>query len=685
MNPFFSGATLLTVALLLAVPRPHGSVFVPPEPYLGPIGDSTGSTAPGTTSSGGPTAPGLGAGGTGPGLAGIGSGGPATRAGSTSTVDRTAWEWWWELNKEPYLDLKGHVHAPLPITSGTSGDGFFLGRGERGREEASYRPTDADIHGRIVPALLRTLEHESNPDVIGSTLIAVARIGEDQSDDGRPYYGEVLRRFLDHPNQEVSEVAVLALGILGAESNAPLLAGLLRDTKEGRRASGEHEVTVRTRTFAAYALGLLAHRSANEDVSRYAVHQLVLALEADDTASSDLGVACVLALGLVPVADVAGEATSPPTSSLRAEIETLRAVLVDRKRTDLVRAQVPIALGRLWRHAGPSREELKAVLSKDFLGALHPRSKAPRELVQSSVIALGMLGDLDDDDVDVAIRKGLIEIDRSVSDRGARNLARISLGRIAGRAEAASIQDDEITRHLLMDLAKGRAHERPWAALALGVSGHARLVAAAAPTGTAPTAPTAIDSLRHSLAAAAAPSELGACSIALGLFADLPSEERLRDLLESGRHDAVRGYAATGLGLMDAVGAIAAIRRLVDQSLYRPGLLKKAGVALSLLGDRGAAPAVAEHLRQAKGLASRASAAAALGRIGDARSVDPLLEMLADSGAPSGERSFAAVALGLVADKDRLPWNTPLAVDANYLAAPPTLYDDAGNGVLNIL
>ena len=42
--------------------------------------------------------------------------------------------------------------------------------------------------------------------------------------------------------------------------------------------------------------------------------------------------------------------------------------------------------------------------------------------------------------------------------------------------------------------------------------------------------------------------------------------------------------------------------------------------------------------------------------------------------------AFAAVALGIVADQDELPWNTILSVDLNYTAAPATLYDQAGFG-----
>jgi hypothetical protein len=47
-------------------------------------------------------------------------------------------------------------------------------------------------------------------------------------------------------------------------------------------------------------------------------------------------------------------------------------------------------------------------------------------------------------------------------------------------------------------------------------------------------------------------------------------------------------------------------------------------------------------------------------------------------------RAFAAVALGLVGDKEELPWNSKIAVDNNYRANVETL-TGAGAGILDIL
>jgi hypothetical protein len=49
-------------------------------------------------------------------------------------------------------------------------------------------------------------------------------------------------------------------------------------------------------------------------------------------------------------------------------------------------------------------------------------------------------------------------------------------------------------------------------------------------------------------------------------------------------------------------------------------------------------------------------------------------------------RGFAAAALGIVADKEALPWNSKIAADLNYRAATETLTSvNTGTGILDIL
>ena len=70
--------------------------------------------------------------------------------------------------------------------------------------------------------------------------------------------------------------------------------------------------------------------------------------------------------------------------------------------------------------------------------------------------------------------------------------------------------------------------------------------------------------------------------------------------------------------------------------------------------------------------------------IGDRNSIPPLIGLLQDEAMPDLSRAFAAAALGGVADKEKLPWNSKLARGLNYRAAVETL-TQSGSGILDIL
>ena len=76
--------------------------------------------------------------------------------------------------------------------------------------------------------------------------------------------------------------------------------------------------------------------------------------------------------------------------------------------------------------------------------------------------------------------------------------------------------------------------------------------------------------------------------------------------------------------------------------------------------------------------------ASALGFIGDRRTISPLVKMLFNPELTEISRAFAAVALGGVADKEPLPWNSKIGTDMNYRAAVETLTNQV-NGILDIL
>jgi HEAT repeat protein len=106
---------------------------------------------------------------------------------------------------------------------------------------------------------------------------------------------------------------------------------------------------------------------------------------------------------------------------------------------------------------------------------------------------------------------------------------------------------------------------------------------------------------------------------------------------------------------------------------------------LGLLGDKALVTTLISMLGEAKTLTTQAAIASALGFIGDNRSVDPLVVMLHDPSLTGAARGFAAVALGIVADKEPLPWNAKFSVDINYRANTTTLTGESGTGLLDIL
>jgi HEAT repeat protein len=125
----------------------------------------------------------------------------------------------------------------------------------------------------------------------------------------------------------------------------------------------------------------------------------------------------------------------------------------------------------------------------------------------------------------------------------------------------------------------------------------------------------------------------------------------------------------------------------MPESRRLPDLLQR--LAVALLRDRRVTGTLVGTLAPADGappLSVLAAAAAALGRVGDYGSVEPLLRLLEDRERGPLARAFAAVALGLVAERRPLPWNAPVAEDLNYRAALDFLLDPAsGTGILDIL
>ena len=156
----------------------HGGQYRGPgdvvPPNLGGAGDTNPPGNPG-----GPGTPGPGAGpstgrpnvgtGTGPAVPGaVAGGGARARTGNVGARSRGGegfeqWEFWWEYNKEPYLNLRQRLSEIIRSGSGA----VQLGRGSKEGTVSTNRATADDVKNEILPALKASLT-EDDADIVDS-------------------------------------------------------------------------------------------------------------------------------------------------------------------------------------------------------------------------------------------------------------------------------------------------------------------------------------------------------------------------------------------------------------------------------------------------------------------------------------------------------------------------------------
>ncbi|MEQ1893984.1 MAG: HEAT repeat domain-containing protein, partial [Planctomycetota bacterium] len=472
---------IFTTALPL---HAHGGMYRGPGDTVPPGGGGSGAgpggpagpTNPGGTNPGTPTpgVPGPGRGGA-PGQSGSPVSGPGSEVG-----DLTQWSFWWEFNKDPYLQLKRAIHEGHAVTGS---DSWFLGNGEKDQARESSRPSEQQIRQLVVPALRGALAKESDNDIVTGCLIALAKIGDAPGETGVSEFEPVLRAFLASKNQEISETAAIALGILAHEKSIDTLAALIADSSAARGWVGQPEVPYRTRAFAAYGLGLVGAKVARESERQRIVALLHGVLRSDQSRTRDLKVACVLAMGMVPLEVATGEeretkdvlALAPRTRG--AELDYLLALLRDESQEDLLRAHCPRSLARLCNADLPV--ELQELYRERIGNALLDTlaSKVPDVLLQSCTLALGQVGTNDlANPLDRRILETLVAPPKGLGDQQARRFALIALAQVGART-ASSAQDAEggidlAAKALLAQLSGGKSGLPSWAGLACGVLGN---------------------------------------------------------------------------------------------------------------------------------------------------------------------------------------------------------------------
>jgi HEAT repeat protein len=667
----------LTCAALLTECFAHGGQYrgpedvVPPDargkpPATGPRPPSGGPKTPNSPVPGGPITPTPGPrhDPTTPGGGPRPPGSPKTGGEDPLAEDFTRWEYWWEFNKDPYIRLKEAVHNGPP-TSGS--DVPFLGTSMRLETRDLMQPSLAEKKA-LLPDLKRALEEcNGDRDITSACLIAMAKIGEDH--DSVRILDEFEKR-LTSKDQEIREVAALAMGISQRkEAVDAFLVPIVEDNEKGRELVARSEVDDRTRSFACYGLGLIAYAVQDADVKTRCFTTLKKVLEDERIVNRNLKVAAIHGLRLIR--------PQPQDNKQKALLDDCVDVLWSYYGKDLgqgaqrIQAHVPAAVASLLGRGGDATGKLKDALAGELTGD----KKRATTIYQSAALALGQLvqskeENAGDEKYSLALRRYYA----NGRDLQARYFSLVALGLIGGGDNKA---------FLLEALGQGKKSlEKPWAAVALGVQAFRDQERF---SGRRPDA-ALVEALRRELSANSNPSVLGALAIALGLSGATAAEG---DLLEQlGRYrqaDEVAGHLCLGLALMGSRSAITDIRNVVERSLRRPELMKHAAIALGKLGDKEITVLLQSSLTDKdQNLAKLSAVASALAFIGDRRSIAPLRTMLFDQSLTPLTRAFAAVALGGVADKEDLPWNSKIGVGLNYRAAVETL-TNRSSGILDIL
>jgi hypothetical protein len=249
-----------------------------------------------------------------------------------------------------------------------------------------------------------------------------------------------------------------------------------------------------------------------------------------------------------------------------------------------------------------------------------------------------------------------------------RRFALISLARAGVRDGRGAHGTENLLatrRFLLGELQAAATPVRPWAALALGVGEALRVQAGNMPSGRCRPR-----SARGSRITGTARGR----RVVAGHVPGAASE---------GARDAARGSArrarlggrgrtpAMALGLLGWDGAVISLRKVVQDSRFRPLVLRDASIALGMLGSSEAVTGLVGMLGDAQSIAVQSAIASALGYVGDERSLDALLELMKKSARPDRVRAFAAAALGGVCDTSSTPWNAPIASSVNYWLTRP--------------
>jgi len=629
-----TGMVVLSVACLLAPLHAHGGQYKGPNDGGGGTTSTGGNGTPPTSPGGGPrvgpgtptSTPGIGPNTTGKGGRDEQGGTRAITGVGDEGTAWESWEFWWEANKDSFLDLKHRLAGAAGPTSGVS---VLTGQGRHDRGTDSRRPSYDEIHGQVTPMLQDLLESSNDRDILDSAIVALARTGDEST---RSDVVGLATGLLAHKEASVQSAAVLALGMAGQPEAVPVLHSLMTGSAEGRRLTGGGAVPTLARAFATLSLGLL------DDVA--SIPRLIDLADNTKDSERDVKVAAIVALGLM------SETDGGPAA--RWLLEKLQ----DTKLDSIIASYVPISLGRLGCTEAVS--PLLAVFTSRDTDTL---------VRQSAVLGLGQLASLGQERVIAA----LTDYIREGRDQQTRHFCFISLAQIAARDGADDAQAG--TRRSLVKLFgdelrnPSSAGHGSWAALAAAILGRADPEAAVA------LQPRLADAWEREKD----PAFKSAFALALGLLDAKAMAEPLFADFQASRDPDHRGYTALALGFLGYREAADALRTQCAARSQVPTYRLQLATALGLMGDVKAVQTLITVLQGSETLGVSSAVARALGLIGDGAAIEPLAALAQDEAKPAITRAFACVALGRLCESSDLPWNARLAANNNYRARVPSM------------
>jgi len=533
-------------------------------------------------------------------------------SGPTLQFEADRWEWWFDFHQEELLDLRARL-ASLPDEP----DG------------PAWRPSTASDRVEIALPVLQDAAERSQRDLRATAALALGRLSEPA---GLPALLELAE---DH-DLFVRAQAILGLGVSAARQRAAADAhaaelraagGSVAELKSGvplavlNRLDGYLELRRQPAelfTYAAAALGLLGGPEARSLLAPYLRPKVLEDLPQQQRAA------------VIHAAGLFGDA------QLDAQLLALRKRWIWTHDGD-VRALVAVALGRSGRP-----ENLPALL--ELLG------DDDNQVRRSAASALNGMAPLEPG----AGLERVLELHARQKDVP----TRLHLLRVLGRARQPVARE-----RLLSVLARRSAGlERPYAALALGLDGHADVV----PALLAELDDTSERSLR------------GALAMALGLAGDPRAAAPLLALLQDEGEPAAQAWLALALGLLgshDPSAVVftekqhAALFQRLDELFARshdPETLRLVCLSFALLGDSARVRTLLEELPATRSTVDRAALIFAAGQLGDRRCLPALRDLAADDEQPTFLRRYALGALGQVCE----PAARDFSVRLSRLAEP---------------